>query len=104
MTPRYYTPEVMHLTFNGDDRLCGTKIPITTWSEHSMRDKVSSKLPICELCKIEYESKFDTQYIKGKSYTSKLVRRAKPTNVIRTLNWYHNQCHTKMTNGIGSLE
>ena len=91
----------MHLTFNGDDRLCGAKIPITTWGEHSMGEKVSSKLDICGLCKIEYENKFGRKYIRGRTIAT---RRTRPTNVIRTLNWYHNQCHAKMTNGTGSLE
>lgn len=99
MTPRNYTPTIMHLSFNGEDRLCRGKIPITAWDEHSIDNEFSSKLPVCKVCKTVYENKFGRQYIKGKTIAT---RRARPTNVIRTLNWYHNQCHAKMTNGKGS--
>ena len=99
MTPRNYTPTIIHLTFNGDNRLCRGKIPITTWNEHSMDDRVAGKLQVCELCTIVYENEFGRPYVKGKTIST---TRARPTNVIRTLNWYHNQCHAKMTNGRGS--
>ena len=98
MTPRNYTPTIIHITLDGETRLCRGKIPVTTWGEHTMNDKVAGKLPVCELCKIVYENEFGRQYVKGKTIAR---RRTSSANVIRTLNWYHNQCHTKPTNGRG---
>ncbi len=98
MTPRNYTPTIIHLTLNGENRLCQGRIPITTWDEHSMSDRVAGNLPVCELCKIAYQNKFGRKYVKGKTIPT---RRARPTNVIRTLNWYHVHCHAKLMNGRG---
>ena len=72
MTPRNYTPTIMHLTFEGDSRLCRGKIPITTWNEHNMDDRVAGKLQVCELCKIVYENEFGRPYIRGKTIATSL--------------------------------
>lgn len=93
MTPREYKPSIIHLSFDGENRLCRGKIPVTSWGDSGMK---KNNLPVCVLCTMAYENKFGRRYVKGKTIP---VRRTSSANVIRTLNWYHNQCHTKLTNG-----
>ena len=64
MTPREYKPSIIHITFDGENRLCRGKIPVTSWGDADMR---KNNLPVCELCKIVYENEFGRQYVKGKT-------------------------------------
>ena len=101
MKSRVVTPRVMHIHTN--KVLCSGAPSLDmkgTWSEHMMSEGHKT-LPMCKSCVDIYEARYGRSFVRGKTKPYIKTTVPKPNNIIRTLNWYSEQCLSAKKNGKG---